>query len=513
MLKKEEEVMSKRKKKNVLTLVFLLIALAALCGVYFWYNERIKEKEEETSAISLTSIDTDSISSMHYVHDDADIVLVLKDDVWISEEEPERPIKQSNVTQILNAIKEIKADRVVTEKAESLAEYGLEEPESLLEVSLKDGSTVTIKVGKELINSEGYYGMVNNDGKVYQLSSDLGSALQFANTELTDIRDEDSPKIESDNITYISVQNKNGTDIELKKYADKVYDNAGNALNYWKILKPYGEGYAADDTKMSEVLSNYSKLSYLACVDYNCDDFAGYGLDDPAATIHVGYNVTRTKKLDKPEKDPDTDKLITEKTYYDPYEYTLYIGNKNDEGNYYVRMDGSKAVYTLYNGKVDEMLNVDAFNLLYVYALMPNIQEVDKIEAVVNGKSYNMEIKRRTEKNDEGKEETVATYYFNGKESEEKAFKTDLYMKMITSQYDAEIKEDVNLEGVEPILAMSFHVFGDGEGTYSAEFYPYNESFDIIKKPDGKTFFADKRRIDSIIEAITTFTGKAKETE
>lgn len=509
MPEEEEKIMSKRKKRNAVILTFLLLALAVLCGVYFWYSNKAKNKEEEeedTPQIDVMDIDTEQIKSMHYVREDADIILIKKDDVWISESEPDRPIKQTNVTNILNAIKSIKAYQVVAESPDNLADFGLEKPVAILEVNLNDGSTVTVKIGNEVIHSMGYYGMVNDDGKVYQMSKDLGLAMRYSNTDMTELGD--TPDIDSANVTYIKVTYKNGTEYELKKLDEKVYSNAGNTLCTWRVLKPYGIRYSADEEKMQELQGVYAGITYLACVDYKAEDLSKYGLDDPEVVVQVGYNVAHTEKLETPEKDPDTGEEITEKTIYDPHDYTLYIGSKDEDGNYYVAMKGSKAVYTMDNNRIDKMINLDPFSLLDSYVMMPNISEVDKINVVTEGKQYNMEIKRRTEKDDEGKDKTVSSYFFNGKESEEKPFKT-MYQTMISTMYDSEIKEEISLEGLEPVLSMSFHLFGDGEGIYSVDFYPYNDSFDIIKMPDGFTFFADKRRVDAVIEAVTTFTGKA----
>jgi len=510
MLKKEEEVMAKRKKKNAFTLILLLVVLAALCGVYFWYSGKKKENEqqEDTAAIDLLEIDTDSISSMHYVREDADIILIKQGDEWVSKNEPDRPINQDNVKAMLNAIKSIKAEKIVAENPDNLDDYGLMKPEALIEVTLNDGSVVSLKIGIEIIHSMGYYGMINDDKNVYQLPRATGLPFRYNNTDMTKV--EETPDVDSSKITYINISNKNGNDIELKYQGDKFYNISGNTLSNWKILKPYGEAYVADAAAIQGIQTNYSYFSFLSCVDYKCEELGKYGLDDPLATIHVEYTVTRTEKLEKPELDEETQKLVSEKSYEEPAEYTLYIGKQNDDGNYYVRLEGSKAVHTMNQSTVDNMLNVNAFSLLDKYVLLPNIQDVDYIEAEANGKVYKMEIKRRSETDDNGKEKTVASYYFNGEEVEEKPFKT-LYQVMITSQYDAEIKDKVDLNGAKPVLSLSFHLFGDGEGTYSAKFYPYNDSFNVIERPDGFMAFADKRRIDAIIESITTFTGKTAE--
>jgi len=499
--------MSKRKKKNAATLILLLVALAALSGVYFWYSKKGDEKEE-AAKISLVEIDADAISSIHYLREDTDITFVKQDDKWISRDEPDRPIYQNYVNSIVNAIKSIQAERIVSENPERLADYGLDNPQTALEITLNDGKVIIIKLGSQIIDSKGYYGLVNDGNIVYQLPNSIGNVLKRSDVEFTDV--EDTPDVESSNITYFKVALKNGTEYEFEKETELFFNNAGNTFDSWKILKPYGETYTADGTKIQEQLEYYTNLNFLSCVDYKGEDLSKYGLDEPYATVHVDYYETRTETLETPEKDPETGEEIKEKTVQEPREYTLFIGDKNEDGNYYVRLEGSKAVHVMDDEKIDNMINIKPFDLLHHFALMPNISQVDWIEAEVNGTLYRMEITHKTEKDDEGEEKTISTYYYNGREVEEKAFKK-LYQTMISSQYDAEVSEEVNLEGKEPVLSLSFHLFGEGEGTYSAKFYRYNDSFDIIEKPDGKVFFADKRDTDAIMNAISSFTGKTSE--
>ena len=255
--------MSRRKKKNAVTLILLFVALVGLVGIYVWYSGRVKEKEkeEETPAIELATIDTDLISSLHYINDDADIVLVKQEDSWVSEAEPGRPIKQSNVTSMLNAIKSIKAERIVDENSDKLDEFGLDEP-AILEVALTDGTKVKIKIGLEVIHSMGYYGMINDDRNVYMLSRDLGLALRYNNTDMTEV--ENTPSADLANIRYIGITNKNGSDYELAKYSEKIYSNAGNSLNSCKIRKPYF-GRMADEARYSSAacIRNLQLLSAL----------------------------------------------------------------------------------------------------------------------------------------------------------------------------------------------------------------------------------------------------------
>jgi hypothetical protein len=490
--------MAKRKKRNAVTLVFLLLALAALIAVYIWYGNRpvADDTQEAAPTIDLATIDTTKVTSLHYVREDADLTLTQQDGTWISKDEPGRPINQDYVKAILNAINDINADRIISEKPENLADYGLSEPAASLEATASDGTAVTLKIGNEAGASLGYYGLVNTDGIVYLLPIEIGTALQYNNIQMTAVPE--SPGITASDICYLNIDSRDGEDYEIKNTDGSELDNMGSSLYTWQILKPYGEGYSADSSKISEIQSNYTGFSYKSCVDYKGTDLSLYGLDNPAAAIAIGYYEAAAT----PTPDSGTDSQTARKVS----EYKIYVGNKDAEDNYYVRIDGSDAVYTIGASSIDKMLQLDAFSLLNHYVLIPNIDTVDRITADIGTTGYTMSIERTSKKDDDGNETTAAAYYFNDKEVEEDAFKS-LYTTMVSAQYDAEIKGDAAVEGVAPVMTLSYHIFGDKERTLTASFLPYDDSFYIVKKEDGARFFADKRAIDAIAAAIGGFTG------
>lgn len=499
--------MAKRKKRNAITMVSLLLALAALIGVYYWYTHRPvdEDKDEATESIDLATIDTDQIKSMHYVVEDADLILVKKDDVWISQEEPERPINQDNVKSILYAIDDINADRIINENPEDLAEYGLADPAAFLEVTQNDGTVVTLKVGSVAGKSLGYYGLVNDDGIVYLLPIEIGTALQYNDSEMTDI--EKAPSIVASTITSITVLNRDGENYELRYDDTDEPDNTGSTMYTWKLLQPYGEGYSADYSKIQDILNNYTTYNYSKNVDYSGENYDKYGLDDPAHTIEIGFTSTSTEILPTPEVDPETGETITEKKETKAETYKIYIGNKDEDGtNYYVRVDGNKCVYLLRATTVDKMLDIDAFSLMNSFVCIPNIDTVDWVVINVEGTEYKLEMKHTTEKGDDGKEKDVVTYYYNGKEADEDDFKA-LYQKVVSATYDTEAKEEVNIDGVTPYLTMSFHIFGDHEKTVSASFLPYDDNFYVVEKDGLARFLVDKRKVEDIAKALSSFTG------
>ena len=119
--------MAKRKKKNAITLGSLALALVVLIGIYFWYDNYQKSKQNTTDSveeqtIDLATVDTTQVDSIHYVKGDTDLTFVLKDDVWVEQKDEERPINQEHIISILNAIKELKADRLIMESPEDLSD-------------------------------------------------------------------------------------------------------------------------------------------------------------------------------------------------------------------------------------------------------------------------------------------------------------------------------------------------------------------------------------------------------
>ncbi len=500
--------MSKRKKKNAVTLILLLFALSGLIGFYLWYTNRepISEEDTEEATIALSTIKTENIESLHYIYDDTDLAFVKEGEVWVSEEDRSRPINQDRIKSIIGVIDDISAMRIIAEKAEKLEDFGLADPKSYLQAVLSDGTKVTLQIGNKAATGEGYYALVNEDGKVYLLSDSYGSGLRFTNTDMTEVAE--GPTIEAANIRRIVVDNRDSEDFELLYQEDNDLDKSGSAMFPWILVKPYAQGYSADSSAVTTLQEKYTAIDYIKCVEYNPIDLSQYSLDNPISVIKLEYLETRTEKLDKPEKDPDTGEEITEKTYYEPKEYKLSVGGLDENNNYYVMIEDDGAIYTMDKDAVDDMVEVDTFSLLNKFVAIPNIDMVDRVDIDIDGTSYTMSMERATGTNDAGEDEVKTTYFYNGKEVKEDVFK-DVYQKIIAAQYDAPIKEEISAEGITPHLTMKFYLNDDKNTVLTASYLPYDDSFYIIKNGETR-FFADKRKIDDIVKVVKEFKAEVK---
>ncbi|HKL80281.1 MAG TPA: DUF4340 domain-containing protein [Mobilitalea sp.] len=506
--------MSKRKKKNAITLIFLLLALVLLIVFYIWYSGRDKAVEEndstanrqeegaakEDASLNLATMDPTLIDTLHFSNPEVDLTLVCKEEVWKSEANPERPINQENVSKMLNILVNVKAQRLISEKPEDLGEYGLSEPRISVEAFQSDGKTLTLKVGDKAVGVEGYYARVNEEDAVYLLAVGYGTEFSYTDTDMTAVAED--PVITSDNIFHIEVMKKDGDNFELLYDTENTLDGTGSGLFPWVILKPYEEGYAADSSKVSEVLPSFSTFDFIACVDYSGVNLDKYGLEDPTASILVEYYEYYTMTLETPETDPNTGEEITEKTYYEAKNIKIHVGSADNTGNYYVRLDGDNLVYTMPAEDIEGMLTVDPFKVISSFISLQNIESIDRIDVEIEGQPYTMEIKRETITNDAGEADTKATYYYNGKTVQEDVFK-GVYQVMIAAGYDAKIMEAVDTEGVTPFMTISYQA--KGKILNKTSYLPYNESFYIIDNGGQIRFFADKRKIDNIADRIVKF--------
>lgn len=505
--------MSKRNRKNLITLLSLLLILSLFITFYIWNKNRDntldkpkeQELEEETDDnLLLSSLDKELINRIHIANEYMEITLIVEDATWKDEVDPFRPIKQDYVLDMINILEEVRAIRLVNEDPTDLAEYGLDDPLIKVQVEEADGKSLILQIGQSAITSEGYYSLVNDHDSVYLLENSFAWAFNLSVEDIMAVAE--GPEFDPQRIYYIEVLERDGEDFEL--LYEEGLDDSGADMFPWKVLKPFDEGYAADGAKVGEILPIFGDFDFIATVEYDSQNLSKYGLEEPAASIHVGYYKYYVETLDKPQVNPETGEDMMEKTYYEQLDYKIHVGNKDEEGNYYVRQDYSNAVYTMEASKVDAMLEVEIIDVLNSFILIPNIKYVDRIDIEIQGVPYTMEIKRTSRVNEDGEEEEVVTYYYQEEEVDEGVFK-DVYQVMIAAGYDGRIREEVDIQEGQAFMTLTYHTSRpDGrKESDTSSYYNYNDSLYIVSSDGNTRFFADKRKIDRVAETIIEFKG------
>lgn len=479
--------MSRRKRKNKITMISLLVALVLLSGFYIWYLNRdaFRSNDTETNLDAdpddtgiIATMDTELIDRILFRNESTEMTLVLEEDRWVSVDDKLRPIRQYNVQNMIRLVSEIKPTRTVDVNPEDIEQYGLISPYAYIEASQSDGKKLALSIGNRLADRQGYYAKLDGNDAIYILPLVYGNDLSHSDISMTDI--EHGPNIPTSDIYHIEVLKEEGKNFELIYDPDSQYIDM--PLVSWAIIKPYEETYGADTTKVTEILPSFSSFRFDSCIEYKTDDVGKYGLEEPRASILVEYN----------ENNPG-DGIIQKS-------FKLHVGDQDENGDYYVMKDGDSAVYIMKGFNVENMISIDAFNVLNTFISLHNISSVDKVDINIEENSYTMEIKRDVITNDKGEEETESTYYFDGIVTREKDFK-ELYQLLVGATIDTELNEEQEVGNHEPILTISYSITGSDQ-PITTKYYPYDDVFYLIDKGSPIRFVADRRKIDKIINAI-----------
>lgn len=502
--------MSKGKKK-IVTLVSLCLLMAAAICLYFFLPKGETDDEEDSSAevVNVVNIDKEKITAVHIQSEDGEEISLSKEgEDWKLEGLPEAPVDAEAVEAMFEGLSPVTSSKELEAGESGLSEYGLDKPQMTVQLTTSDGEQYEFKFGGSVPVKGGNYGLFSSSDKVYTFTDTLLSAFQVERNSL--IEKEEVAEINADYLTYISVKNGTEDTFEAKIVSD---DKKVDAYTNWIISKPYKKPLAGSCTNDWNTLQGFfTSVSFQELAEYDCQDFSKYGLDQPAASAEVkyfelkdGYELPETTaepaSSSQANKNTNKTSLVPEK-YRDNKSYTLYIGDKTDEGDYYVRLKGSDHVYTMSGESVESITGVDAYTYMdhSVYSTLAT--DIKGYEVTLGESGKKISVTHSTEKGDDDKEKNVWT--LNGKavsDENEEAFLTP-YSKAFLLEFTSSAKASVKPESKKPVLTAVYHEEGrDVTVTY----YPYDgTNFYRVDKNGMDYFLVDKLAVDDVIEAFAS---------
>jgi hypothetical protein len=259
--------------------------------------------------------------------------LIKKDDSWQLKDPVKDRVDPDKLNTVLAGVPDLWAEKFVADAKKDLAEYGLKEPEDTLAVTLPDGDTRILQIGKisdtkvrhvtkptppglppqppsmDTVTEEYRFAKLQNNDQIFEIKADKLKDIFVPAKELRDPR---LARFETKNVQRIEVTQPEGT-IVLVKDKDR-----------WKLEKPLAAD--AEESKVTDLLDKLSRLEARDQDIVDGKDLKGFGLDKPAATVKL--TVEEEAKGDK-------DKKKVSKTY------TFSLGKDDlDKKKVYVRLDG-----------------------------------------------------------------------------------------------------------------------------------------------------------------------------
>ncbi len=256
----------------------LLIAtavLAALAAAVWWSNRQKKDQPESPAQPKLLSLKQDEITKIEILRREGETTRIEKgsDGAWrITAPEP-LAADRSAIDSLVSSAAALNADKVVEEKPQDLAVFGLKEPQARVVITLKDGKSRTVLLGDDAPVGGGGYAQVDGDPKVYLLTSWVKGGLDKL---AVDLRDKRILTFDRDKIVRVELA-RNKETLEFSK----------NAQGAWVISRP--QMYRADSWSVDDYVRRLQdlKLDPLLTSDQKADLEKQFRAGETLVTVTV----------------------------------------------------------------------------------------------------------------------------------------------------------------------------------------------------------------------------------
>jgi hypothetical protein len=182
---------------------------------------------------------------------------------------------------VLDGLIEGKRDKVITEQAAELADFGLKEPGMVVQATVKDVDTpIVLNLGARTPTMGGYYAREGEQSKVLMVPTSLHS--KFDKTVFS-LRDKTVLALDQTQVKRVEVHQ-----------GDQVIAVESEGDQGWKIVAPLEA--KADKTKVNDLISTINGVKVKEFLDEAPQDLAKYGLNPPRWRLAFFIGADRAEK-------------------------------------------------------------------------------------------------------------------------------------------------------------------------------------------------------------------------
>lgn len=474
-------------KRGTKLLALSLALLILCCAATGLVNMDFDEEYEETPDTSATlwELDSAAVTGLGWENLSEDALSFTYSDAWAYDGDAAFPLDSAMIDSILAEICTLTASRTI-EEPEEAAQYGLNEPLSVITLTTAEGS-YTLQLGDETaLGGERYAS--TGDGKVYLVDAALLDSFDYGLYDL--VLEEELPDLAD--ITGITI------DAEVNQMTLAYLENSGPAYSdsYTWFLKNE-DGYTALDPELTEDLLYYFRyFAWVECVNYQAgeDDLARYGLDTPTATLTVEYDASYL--TDTGEVDENGDAVY--ETTVIPSTLVLEIGSYDDTSCCNARIAGSEMIYLIDAAVSDAILYTTADTLLPDEVLVMDWENVTSMDITLDGEVYTIHWGTEATTDDEGNT-TEKTVYHWGDTQVWMDDTMNILDGMAFSGYATGITPERS-EEIRLVIHRENENFPDVE----IVFYQYDSTKCLVQLMGESTVFTAREDVVALIEEINS---------
>lgn len=161
---------------------FILLVLVAVVGGYVLIFELQRVPERASEAPWFYDIGYEDIANISVTYGGQRQAFVLKEQGWVFED-TEEPLNMERWSGIPFLLSGPRSMRVVKERIENPAEYGLDPPQTYITLGLKDGRQISILLGNTTPDGTSHYAQAVGSAPLFLVHSSWGDIINRLVTE------------------------------------------------------------------------------------------------------------------------------------------------------------------------------------------------------------------------------------------------------------------------------------------------------------------------------------------
>ncbi len=378
---------------------------------------------------------------------------------------------------VLNAYEEIK-------KEAPLADFGLAKPAVKVTVTYHDGSQTELHLGNTSPDENGVYARTADSDTVYIINTDTADLFRQTKGQYVERTLIASPTVKDDDANGGVVLKEltlkggpSGQTLTLRQ--GEKSDGLEFTYATFVITSPYKR--MVDET-ISETLEGFTYLRAAEAVVLKptAADKTKYGFDKPYAVADITLAVQSVLESENSSSAADEDEDEQEFCYYNAIQSTVTVGNKDKDGNYYVMVEGSDAIYCVIPGLLSPIIERTYENTVSRLLFLKDISTIGKLTVMTDGKEHTFALQHDESKEDADDQLTVT--YNSGKLGT--ADFRRLYSQMMSM--DRYSGADTAPTG-EPAHTIRMYL-NDGSVFLSLDYHVQTASLYTVRTTDGELF-------------------------
>lgn len=361
------------KKKKLIGLVILLLVLVAALVIYKAVKkgaeDKVAEEEEnETVITKLIDITEPEYSRISYEYEGERYSFLNKDGTWVMEGEEEFPLNTTRVDIMKNELNEASVSSVIKDVTE-LEQYGLAAPVLSIEATAVSGEgqteEISLYVGDASKVGSGRYVYLKSDpSTVYVTEENIFLRFDFNREEL--FEEKKLPEFAAEDITGVLFMVDGYEKYDLVRSTDTESDAAPEGENTseagaeavaettgsWKLLKnSTGEVTLCDADEIKDILTAAASIKFDHMADYREEHLADYGIDPMGdSQLLVWYRSSDAESSSEEKTDVQES---------DTKEIGLIFGDRTEDGDFYVNVDGTPNVFVISAASLENFVIAD----------------------------------------------------------------------------------------------------------------------------------------------------------